>query len=223
MTNSERRVSLVAKVVEPPGEARADWEIYAGIGRRLGPESLFGWGDSSEVFDEYRGLTHGTPVDITGLSHERLARGPVQWPAPERLEREGRETGRSRRLLETELEHPGTPRLYIDGRFNAPDGRARFAVVEHKGLKERPSAAYPLTLSTGRIKNQWHTMTRTGRSANLVRGLDGPFVEIHPEAAEAAEISAEDVVRLVSSRRSFEARAVLSEGIEPGTAFVLFH
>lgn len=223
MTNSERRVSRVAKVVEPPGEARADWEIYAGIGRRLGPESLFGWSSSSEVFDEYRGLTHGTPVDITGLSHERLARGPVQWPAPERLEREGRGVGRSRRLPETELEHPGTPRLYIDGRFNTPDERARFAVAEHKGLREQPSAVYPLTLSTGRIKNQWHTMTRTGRSAKLVRGLDGPFVEIHPEAAEAAEISAEDVVRVVSSRESFEARAVISAGIEPGTVFVPFH
>lgn len=90
-------------------------------------------------------------------------------------------------------------------------------------MKERPSAAYPLILSTGRIKNQWHTMTRTGRSAKLVRGLDGPFVELHPEAAEAAGIEEGFAVRVVSSRGAFEARAVLSEGIEAGTVFVPFH
>ena len=223
MTNSERRVSRVAKVVDPPGEARADWEIYAAVGRRLGHEDRFGWQSSSEVFDEYRGLTRGTPVDITGLSHERLARGPVQWPAPERLEPERRGTARSRSLPETELEHPGMPRLYTDGRFNTPDGRARFAATAHEGLWEPASEGYPLTLSTGRIKNQWHTMTRTGRSAKLTRGLDGPFVEVHPEAAEASEIEDGAGVRVVSARGGFEARAVLTDGIEPGTVFAPFH
>ena len=223
MTNSERRVSRVAKVVDPPGEARPDWRIYAGVGRRLGHEDLFGWNTSHEVFDEYRGLTRGTPVDITGLSRERLSRGPVQWPVPERMgsESPNRVGIRSRRIPESELEHPGTPRLYTDGRFNTPDGWARFAPTEHQGLRERPSDEYPLTLSTGRIKNQWHTMTRTGRSAKLTKGLDGPFVEIHPEAA--GELENGDRVRVASTRGAFEARAIVTDGIQPGTVFVPFH
>jgi ferredoxin-nitrate reductase len=223
MTNSERRVSRLAKVVDPPGEARADWEIYAAVGRRLYGGGLFDWENSSRVFDEYRGLTRDTPVDITGLSHERLSHGPVQWPVPERLGRERRGTARSRSVPETELEHPGTPRLYTDARFNTPDRRARFAVTAHESLREPASDDYPLTLSTGRIKNQWHTMSRTGRSAKLVKGLNGPFVEIHPEAAEAAGIESEDSVRIVSARGSFEARAVVSESIRPGAVFVPFH
>ena len=222
MTNSERRVSRAAKAVNPPGEARADWEIYAEVGRRLGHEAAFGWSRAEEVFAEYRELTRDTPVDITGLSYERLERGPVQWPVPERLESGRRGAGRSR-MPRTELEHPGTPRLYTDGRFNTPDGRARFAPTSHEPLREPPSRRYPLTLSTGRIKNQWHTMTRTGRSAKLTRALDGPFVELHPGTAAAAEIEEGSRVNVVSSRGRFKARAVLTGAIEPGTVFAPFH
>lgn len=222
MTNSERRVSRVAKVVDPPGEARPDWEIYAEAGRRLGQESAFGWSSPEEVFAEYRELTRNTPVDITGLSYERLKHGPVQWPVPERLKSGRRGAGRSR-MPQTELEHPGTPRLYTDGRFNTPDGRARFAPTPHEPLREPISRRYPLTLSTGRIKSQWHTMTRTGRSSKLTRDLDGPFVELHPRTAKDARIEDGQRIRIDSARGSFEARASLTVNIEPGTIFAPFH
>lgn len=223
MTNSERRVSLVEKVVEPPGEARADWEIFAGVARALGFEREFAWKDSAAVYDEYKELTRDTPVDITGLSHERLRRGPRQWPVPDVPFREERPSGRKIQRREPGEEHPGTHRLYTDKKFNTPDGRARFQPTPHSDLHEPPSEEYPLTLSNGRVKNQWHMMSRTGRSEKLMRGLeDGPFVEIHPEAAEEAGIEDGKPARIVSARGTFKARTVVTEGIEPGTVFAPF-
>lgn len=223
MTNSERRVSLVEKVVEPPGEARADWEIFAGVARALGFERDFAWKDSAEVYDEYKELTRDTPVDVTGLSHERLRRGARQWPVPDVPFRKERPSGKIQRREPGE-EHPGTHRLYTDKKFNTPDGRARFEPTPHSYLHEPPGEEYPLTLSNGRVKNQWHMMSRTGRSEKLMRGLeDGPFVEIHPEAAEEAGIEDGKPTRIVSARGSFKARAVITEGIEPGTVFAPFH
>jgi ferredoxin-nitrate reductase len=225
MTNSERRVSLVRKVVEPPGEARADWEIFAGAARKMGFGESFGWSDSSEVYEEYKELTRDTPVDVTGLSHERLSCGPAQWPCPDHrpYEEELARLRHPRSYLEEEFEHPGTPRLYVDGRFRTPDGRARFEPTPHVELAEPPDQDYPLTLSTGRIKNQWHTMTRTGRSTKLMRGLSGPFVLVHPKAAVRVGISDGQPARVVSSRGSFVARARVTEEVEPGTVFAPFH
>ena len=223
MTNSERRVSLVEKVVEPVGDARPDWEIFAGLARKMGFGEHFAWQTEGEVFDEFVELTRGTPVEMTGLSRERLREQPVQWPVPERLEPRERLKSGTISILQEKSEHPGTPRLYVDGKFNTPDGKARFAPTPHEGLHEPPGDEYPLVLSTGRVKNQWHTMTRTGLSENLMRGLDGPFVEIHPEAAESAGVWNEEQVRIVSARGSFVATAIVTEGIEPGTVFAPFH
>jgi ferredoxin-nitrate reductase len=222
MTNSERRVTFVEKVVDSVGEARPDWEIFAGVARRLGFGKDFPWGSSSEVYDEYKELTRGRPVDVTGLSHERLKRGPAQWPVPDFLPRTERPSGRIRRHEPGE-EHPGTVRLYTDMKFNTPDRRARFAPTPHSDLHEPPTEEYPLVLSSGRIKNQWHTMTRTGRSQKLMKGLDGPFVEIHPVAAGEAGVEDGEAARIVSVRGSFTARVVVTEGIEPSTVFAPFH
>ncbi|MGB3682087.1 MAG: nitrate reductase [Rubrobacteraceae bacterium] len=223
MTNSERRVSMVEKVVEPVGEARADWEIFADVARRMGFEDSFDWEDSAEVFEEFVGLTRGTPVEMTGLSYGRLREKPVQWPVPEKLETKERLSGGILQLRYQENEHPGTPRLYVDGTFNTSDGRAKFAPTPHEELHEAATDEYPLVLSTGRIKNQWHTMTRTGLSEKLVRGLDGPFVEIHPDAARKAGVWNEEQVRIVSSRGSFLVTAKVTKDIEPGTIFAPFH
>lgn len=224
MTNSERRVSLVRKMVEPPGEARADWEIFAGVAREMGFGDSFAWSDSSEVYEEYRGLTRGRPVEVTGLSHERLAERPAQWPVPESIDYGERPFGGIVRIWDRGAEeHPGTPRLYVDGKFPTPSGKARFEPTPHEGLHEEPSPEYPLILSTGRIKSQWHTMTRTGRSPKLTRGLSGPFVVLHPEAAGAAGVKEGEKARVVSERGHFLARAVLSEEVEKGTAFAPFH
>ncbi|CAN5910424.1 nitrate reductase [soil metagenome] len=223
MTNSERRVSLVQKVVEPVGEARADWEIFADVAHRMGFGSDFTWRDASDVFDEFVQLTSGTPTEMTGLSRERLRHRPVQWPVPERLEPRDRLKSGIIRILQEVNDHPGTPRLYVDGKFNTPDGRARFAPTPHEDLHEASGDEYPLTLSTGRIKNQWHTMTRTGLSDKLTRGFDGPFVEIHRETASRAGVWNEERVRIVSARGSFLATAIVTENIEPTTVFAPFH
>ncbi|HEX2729042.1 MAG TPA: nitrate reductase [Rubrobacteraceae bacterium] len=224
MTNSERRVSIVEKVVEPPGEARPDWEIFAGVARLLGFEKDFAWQSSADVYDEYKEMTRGTVVDVTGLSFARLRRGPVQWPVPETLpylERPSRPM--MERTRDINGEHPGTPRLYADKKFNTPDRRARFEPTPHQELHEPPGEEYPLTLSNGRVKNQWHTMTRTGRSEKLLRDLDGPFVEVHPEAAGEAGVETGEEARVSSARGSFVARVVVTEDVEPTTIFAPFH
>ena len=185
MTNSERRVSLVEKLVKPPGEALPDWEIFAGVAKEMGFGEAFAWGSPAEVYEEYRELTRDRFPDVTGLSHDRLRERPVQWPAPDRVDHEERPFyGIARSIWERDEEgHPGTPRLYVDKKFNTPGGRACFAPTPHEGLAEATTRRYPLVLSTGRIKYQWHTMTRTGRSAKLTKDLTGPFVMRHPEAA----------------------------------------
>jgi ferredoxin-nitrate reductase len=146
----------------------------------------------------------------------------VQWPVPDTVARPERPSGRVRRREPGE-EHPGTHRLYADKKFNTPDGRARFEPTPHSGLQEPPCEEYPLILSNGRIKSQWHTMTRTGRSEKLTNDLRGPFVEVHPEAAKAADLKDGEQARIVSARGSFKARIVITKHIEPGTVFAPFH
>lgn len=159
MTNSERRVSLVEKVVEPPGEARADWEIFAGVARALGFERDFAWKDSAAVYDEYKELTRDTPVDITGLSHERLRRGPRQWPVPDVPFHEERPSGGRIQRREPGEEHPGTHRLYTDKKFNTPDGRARFEPTPHSDLHEPPSGVSPYPLQRAREEPVAHDVS----------------------------------------------------------------
>ncbi len=225
MTNSERRVSLVQKLVEPPGEAKADWEIFAGLAKEMGFGDAFAWRSAAEVYEEYKELTRGRPTDVTGLSHERLRERPVQWPAPDRIGEEERPfSGIARSIWErAEEEHNGTPRLYVDKKFHTESGKARFEPTPYEGLAEGTSERYPLVLSTGRIKNQWHTMTRTGRSTKLTKGLAGPFVMLHPKAAESSGVSDEEPVRVVSARGSFVARAVVTDEMRAETVFAPFH
>ncbi|MGI8801272.1 MAG: molybdopterin-dependent oxidoreductase [Solirubrobacteraceae bacterium] len=203
MTNSERRVGLVRKLLDPPGQALPDWQIFARLGRALGHGDRFAWPNAAAVYDEFAASTAGRPCDVSGLSHERLKRvGSVQWPCPKCPE-----------------EHDGTARLYTDRRFPTPDGRARFAPTEHAPPVEAPTDDYPLTLTTGRIAEQWHTMTRTGKAQALRTGE--PFVEIHP--LDAPGVTANDRVRIVSARGELVVRARLDAGLPRGVAFAPFH
>jgi len=161
MTNSERRLTLVPRLIPAPGEALQDWEIGALFARHLGHSTAFPFTDSESVFEEYKALTGDTPVDIRGISYERLRQGPMQWPCPA-------------------PEHPGTPRLYVDLRFNTADGRAKFHPTDHVEPAEQPDASFPLILTTGRVRNQWHTMTRTGKVPALMKAAPEPYLEIHP-------------------------------------------
>ena len=204
MTNSERRVSFFPRLLAPPGEALPDWEIGALLGRHMGYSSAFAFTESEQVFEEYKRLTAGTPIDISGLTYERLREGPVQWPCPT-------------------PGHPGTARLYIDHRFNTADGRARFHPTTQRDAAEVPDVQFPLILTTGRIRDQWHTMTRTGKVPALMKGAPEPYLEIHPEDAAQAGTDDGSFVEVRSRRGLFIARARVTPTIQRGVCFAPFH
>jgi len=206
MTNSERRVGLVRKVLEPPGDALPDWRIFARLAVELGYGERFAWEGSAEVFAEFAACTAGRACDMSGLSHELLRRrGGIQWPC-----RAGPEPS-------------GTERLYEDRRFPAPGGRARLAPTPQAGPAEATDGDFPLLLTTGRVAAHWHTMTRTGKSPKL-RALAGePFVELHPADAARAGVSDGGRARIVSRRGEAVLRAVLEPGLPEGVAFAPFH
>jgi ferredoxin-nitrate reductase len=210
MTNSERRVGLVRKALDPPGQALPDWEIFARVGRALGHEEAFGWRTAAEVFDEFTATTDGRVCDVTGLSHERLAReGATQWPVPAR----GVDG----------VEHPGTERLYTSRRFPTPNGRARLTATPHAEPADTPDETFPLVLTTGRLPNQWHTMSRTGKSRDLLGDEPEPFVQLHPRDAQEAGVRDGERVRLRSRRGRAVMRARVTEDVPAGTAFAPFH
>jgi ferredoxin-nitrate reductase len=206
MTNSERRVALVRRALDPPGEALPDWRIFQRLAGELGYGERFAWADEAEVFAEFAACTAGRPCDMSGLSHELLAtRGSIQWPHPE-----GTGAG-------------GTARLYDQRPFPTDDGRARLVPTPPAGPAEAACDEYPLVLTTGRVADQWHTMSRTGKSKRLRDSAGEPFVELNPADAERAGVAAGEPVRLVSRRGSAVARAALEPSLPEGCAFAPFH
>ncbi|MEA2244431.1 MAG: ferredoxin-nitrate reductase, partial [Solirubrobacteraceae bacterium] len=208
MTSSERRIGLVRRALAPPGEARPDWEIVAGLARHLGYADAFAWPDAAAVFDEFAASTAGRPCDQSGVSHERLRReGGLQWPCPQLP------VG----------EHAGTERLYVDHRFPTPDGRARFAPTPHTPPAESPDPDFPLLLTTGRVADQWHTMTRTGHSPALLASAGKPTLTCHPLDAAEAGIKHGTEARIVSRRGELRLAVEMDDGLPRGVAFAPFH
>jgi len=209
MTNSERRVTLCSGFDTPLGEARDDCHIFAEVGRRLGFAEQFAFENSADVYQEFVQLTRGRPCDVTGLSHEYLRQeGPQQWPC-----------------RENEPKHPAkeAKRLYTDGRFHTPDGRARFAAHHSRGLAEPPDPNYPFVLTTGRLYGHWHTMTRTGRTDKINQLHPDPFLEIHPRDAAKLKIKEGDLLEVRSRRGKARFPAKVTKAIVPGTLFVPMH
>lgn len=204
MTNSERRITYMPKLADPPGEALPDWEIGVRFARELGLAEAFPYRSAEEVFEEFARCTKGRVCDYSGVSYARLKEGPIQWPCPT-------------------PDHDGTERLYTDRRFQTGDGRAQFVAVEHCEPYERPDDDYPLTLTTGRLKNQWHTMTKTGKAESLLKSAREPFVEIHSKDAARIGIQDGDFVEVTSRRGKAIAQAQVTEGIVRGTCFMPFH
>ncbi len=211
MTNSERRISRVHAAVPPPGEARPDWEIAADfarhLGRRLGHDtgSMFVYRGAEDVFNEHRETTRGRDLDITGLTYGLLEqRGPQQWPYPE-----GAKSGRDR--------------LYEDGVFPTPTGRARFRAAEHRGVAENVDGQYPLRLMTGRLRDQWHTMTRTGTVARLFAHEEEPILAMHAGDLAARGLRDGDLARIASRRGVAVLRVRASQELKRGQAFMPMH
>jgi anaerobic selenocysteine-containing dehydrogenase len=205
MTNSERRLTYLPKLVEPPGEALPDVVILARFAREMGWKGAFSYGGAAEIFDEFAALTRDTVCDYSGASHARLAAGgPLQWPVPA-------------------PEHPGTARLYTDGRFPTPDERARFVRVEHAGPVEVPDASYPLTLTTGRVRDHWHTMTRTAHVGALMARTPEPILEVSTRDARRLGVHDGDFVEVTSRRGKAVAQCRVTDAIREGTCFLPFH
>jgi nitrite reductase (NADH) large subunit len=204
MTNSERGVSLLRAAVPPPGEALPDWRIAARVAERLGHGQAFAWPAADAVFAEHLATTAGRDCDMRGMTPERLARGPLQWPCPG-------------------AEHPGSARLYGDGRFQTPSGRARFVVPRRFDVAEAQSDAAPLALTTLRVRDHWHTMTKTGHVARLRGHTPAAELEIAPADAERLGIASGDRVRVVSARGEAVLDARVSDALREGLVAAPMH
>ncbi|PJI98508.1 assimilatory nitrate reductase (NADH) alpha subunit apoprotein [Acidovorax sp. 69] len=194
VTNSERRISRVRTAVPAPGEARHDWAIAVQFAHQLearlrpGQPTLFPYTTdhadqgAETVWNEHRESTRGRDLDITGLSWEMLElAGPQQWPLPD-----GAVTGKAR--------------LYEDGVFPTADGRARFAAHAWQPTAEQRESRYPFSLTTGRLRDQWHGMTRTGQLGRLFGHVAEPSVQLHPQDMERRGLKSGDLVYVTSKR-----------------------
>ncbi len=210
VTNSERRISRVRPAVPPAGEARHDWSIAAEFARRLEARlgraaTLFPYENAESVWNEHRESTRGRDLDITGLSWALLEHaGPQQWPL-----HEGETAGRAR--------------LYEDGVFSTPDGRARFADTVYRPLAEPREPRWPFSLNTGRLRDQWHGMSRTGNVGRLFGHVAEPAVQMNPQDMARRALREGDLVHLSSRRGSILLPARASEEIAPDQAFVAMH
>jgi assimilatory nitrate reductase catalytic subunit len=212
VTNSERRISRQRGFLPAPGEARGDWWQLAEVGRRMGFGDAFAYADAAEIFAEHaalsafendgeRGFDIGAHSAVTAAGYDGLQ--PFQWPQP---------AGAA----------PSETRFFADGGFFTPDRKARFVAVEHQRC-DRTGEAYPLVLNTGRIRDQWHTMTRTGRSARLSSHFSEPFVEIHPKDAAALGITDAGLVDVESAQGCIVVRALLTDRQARGSLFIPMH
>lgn len=209
-TNSERRVSRVAKAVEPPGEARSDFDIFLAIADRLGKrDELYpGWQTPEDAFNEWTRVSEGRLCDYSAITWDRIARaGGVQWPCTAETEELG-----------------GTRSLYADGRFPTASGRAMLWPVTLEPIADAPSDQFPFFLNTGRTVEHWHTRTKTGRVDILESLAPEGWVEVNPLDADRLGVSSGERVRLVSRRGQVEGIPVRVTGIvREGEVFVPFH
>lgn len=209
-TNSERRVSKVRQAVAPPGLARADFDIFLAIARVAGcHDELFdGWTGPRHAFEEWARVSAGRLCDYSGMTWDGLDRpGGAQWPCPPGQEAVG-----------------GSPRLYADGVFPTPSGRARLWCVTAEPVADAPSPRYPLLLNTGRTVEHWHTRTKTGRVDILERLAPAAWVEVNPADAARLGVRSGARARLVSRRGAVDDVVVRVTGIvREGEVFMPFH
>ncbi len=211
VTNSERRISRQRAFLPLPGEAKPDWWIVAKVARRLGFGSAFAYRSAADVFREHAALSAfenggrrafdlGALAELTDRQIETLA--PVQWPAP---------NGEPRRER----------RFFASGGYYTPDGKARFIATERPAPSAATTTQFPFRLNTGRIRDQWHTMTRTGTSPRLSAHLPEPFVEVHPD--NAAGLTDGGFARVTTRWGSCVLKVVFSDRQRRRSLFVPIH
>ncbi len=211
VTNSERRISHVRRAIPAPGAARPDWAITVDFARRLQARlqpdapALFEFARPQALFDEYKVLTQGRDLDLSGISYAILDQsGPQQWPFPQGATL-------------------GTPRLYANGIFPTPSGRARFLAEAYRAPSELRDARYPLTLNTGRLRDQWHGMSRTGTAARLFGHVSEAVLGLHPDELNRHRLQSGDLVSLTSRRGSIVVPVGSDDSLRAGQAFLPMH
>jgi ferredoxin-nitrate reductase len=205
MTNSERRISYLPKVVAAPGEALPDAEIICRFARAMGFQG-FDYPDTEAIYKEHTRLTAGTTLDISGLNYDILrAQGSVQWPYP---------LGQAA---------PEPRRLFADQQFYTPSRRAVIHPVKAAFRSEAPDAEFPFILTTGRVRDQWHTMTKTGKVSKLNQHTPQAFIELHLDDAAALHVREGDLVTVQSRRGEVRVAARLSSGIRQGVVSLPMH
>jgi assimilatory nitrate reductase catalytic subunit len=214
VTNSERRITRLQSASPKPGEARHDWEIVIDFAQRLEKKlasksvtgkSLFDYSTAESVFNEHRETTRGRDLDITGLSYQLLEqKGPQQWPF-----KEGATMGEAR--------------LYTNGVFQKPNGKAQFHNAVYKGTADKTDARHPLHLLTGRLRDQWHGMSRTGTVAQLYNHVEEPAVSMNQDDMTRRQLKSGDIVKLSNKRGSLNIRVQQSEEVKPAETFIPMH
>lgn len=204
ITNSDRHLSYLPKVVDAPGMALPDYEIFKRFANAMGFGKSFAYHDAEDIFNEHRDLTKGTNIDISGISYERLKKGNIQWPCPD-------------------SNHPGTKRLFEDGKYWTASQNAQVYPVDPENKSEAISEEYPFIVTTGRIRDQWHSMTRTGKVNKLKQHINKPFLEMHPDDALHLDLSDAELVKVSSRRSSVYVEVQITDGIKPGSLFLPMH
>ncbi|MCZ2479151.1 nitrate reductase [Aquirufa nivalisilvae] len=205
MTNAERRISYLPKVLNAPGEAIPDAEIICRFAQKMGFKG-FDFKNSADIYAEHVQLTQGTNVDMSGLSHAILKqKRTVQWP-----------------YTQGQSGH-GTPRLFTDNQFFTASQKAQIHTVSDENTSEKISEEFPFILTTGRIRDQWHTMSKTGKVNKLKQHIHESFLEIHPEDAQKLGIQDQSLVEIENKRGLARVKAKLSPDIKKGVVFMPMH
>jgi assimilatory nitrate reductase catalytic subunit len=205
VANVEGRVIHIQKAVDPPGNARLDWEIYCDLARRLGKGKFFPYQSSREIFDELREASRGGHADYYGITYEKIDRQlGVFWPCPS-------------------LDHPGTPRLFEDMKSMLGDGKFRFMLTPYRESGDPVDEEFPVYLTSGRVVSQYLSGTQTRRIGALVDQYPEPRLEIHPRLAEQNGIRDGDWVSITTRRSEITLRAMVVRTIRPDTVFIPYH
>lgn len=205
MTNAGRYISHLSKVTEAPGEALADAEIICRFAKKMGYNG-FNFKNAAAIYDEHAALTKGTNIDISGLNYQILKeKGAVQWPYTSN-------TGTF-----------GTARLFTDHQFYTADRKANIISFDHSNQSEALTSTHPLILTTGRIRDQWHTRSKTGKVNKLNQHISESFLEINPFDAASRNIKENEVIEVTSLRGNVRVKAKISTEIKPGVVFMPMH
>jgi assimilatory nitrate reductase catalytic subunit len=213
VTNSERCISRARQFLPKPGQARPDWWIITEVARKMGFADHFPYQSPLDIFREHAALSgfenkHARSFDIGRLAELTLPEyddfSPLQWPV--------------------NAQNPqGKARLYGDGKFDTPDGKARLIPVTPRLPESMPNGEYPFVLNTGRVRDHWHTMTRTGMSPRLSQHTSEPYAEIHPEDAAARQLNDHDLIMVSSPHGNAYVRIRIGKGQQKGSLFVPMH